>query len=123
MQRLLKKFAKLIVIVSICSACASKGLPPRPSLWACVMIVETDSAFCINNQTGAEKEIGFSSMDKYVAFSNKDYTLILKYVKALEDELNRKSSGNNVEQHIRKELRKIIHQQQKLRAKTQQMLY
>ena len=87
MRNLLKIFALLIVTANISSCASNPSLPKKPQIWSCVMIYVTQTAFCINNQTREEKEIPFSAMNKYVAFSNPDWGLILKYVKELESRI------------------------------------
>jgi len=88
MQRHLKKLKKLTVIIlgfSIVSCGGgARNLPDKPSLDACKIIMEIDSAFCVNNLNGREYEIPLSKTDRYVAFSEKDYQMLLQYIKLLQ---------------------------------------
>ena len=84
------------------------------------MIVELQSAFCINNQTNEEKEISFNEMNKYSCYSNKDYTLILKYVRELELRLNSKNKTTKI---IKRELKKVQEVDSLLEKKFKTMVY
>lgn len=81
MQRLLK-ILKLLIVIATVSSCQSVQKPQN--IWDCRIIWELQMGFCINNTTLEEKDIPLESMDKYTAFSPKDWGEILIYIKQLE---------------------------------------
>ena len=109
MRKLLKKYATLIVIILVSSSCGTS--PEKPTnIWDCRIIAAESVAFCINNTTLEEKDIPILSMDKYVAFSNEDWSRILIYIKLLERNVpgkyRQKIQNNIIDFHKTEDLHK-----------------
>lgn len=109
MQRLLKKFVLLIVIINF-NSCGST--PEKPSIDSGIVIAETNEVFFVNNRTSEERvePICFGGdvnpeLDKSAVHSNKHWGLVLTYIKQLESYVPRK---------VRKELRKVLKSNYKL---------
>lgn len=82
MQKHLKIFAKLIVIILVFSSCGR--LPQKPSIDACAIITEENVGYCINNLTGEEYDLQLQDMNKFTCFSPDHYGLLMLYVKMLQ---------------------------------------
>jgi hypothetical protein len=102
MQKLLTTFALLIGITSF-SGCGS--LPTKPSIDSGIVIVETNEAFFVNNQTSEEFSLDLvqeclinPELNKYILHSNKDWNKVMLYIRLLE---------NAVPKKIRKQLKKV----------------
>jgi hypothetical protein len=110
MLKLLKKSALLIAIITA-SSCGT--LPKKPEIEACAIIYEESVGFCINNITGAERDVPLPDMDKYVALSPQHWGDILVYVRKLESRLTNKKHKTRV----KKEIQLVENMFKKLEAK------
>lgn len=81
MQKIQRKFALLIVSL-VFSSCGK--LPNKPEVENCIIIESLGLSACFNNQTGEERDIPLSEMDKFVCFSPEDWTETLTYIRLLE---------------------------------------
>lgn len=78
----LKKLIKITFLFSLVS-CGS-GVPKRPSIDACKVIMQERIVYCVNNITKDDYEISLDDIDRYVAFSEDDYQQLLLYIKLLQ---------------------------------------
>lgn len=75
-----------IFIILLLVSCGSgpNNLPKRPSIDACKIIMQENIAYCVNNQTGYDYDIDVNKLDRYVAFSEDHYQMLLLYIKLLQ---------------------------------------
>jgi len=106
MLKILKRLGLLIGIISF-SGCGST-LPFKPTVESGIVILESNEVFYINNQTSQERSIPIvvdaectinPEINKSSIHSNRDWNLVLLYVRLLERRIKSKK--------VRRELRKI----------------
>ncbi len=91
MQSHLKKFVGLFVILTFSVSCGS-GVPKKPSIDLCGYDLQTDLAYCNNNQTSREFELERNELDNYIMMSPEHWGLTLTYIRLLEGRLRSKST-------------------------------
>lgn len=96
----MKKFAIFIATLLV-SSCGT-GLPEKPSISDCRVILDEAVAFCINNQSGQEYDIPLSATDRWVLMSPNDWSELLIYVKLLENNIRRKSHKDTLNRELNK---------------------